>query len=154
MFFLRRLRGILGTSVLWALVWALLGCLLLLAEAFFGDHAHHVAQPARLVLMSVGFFGVWGAVSGGVFALALAIAERRRSIEQLSMWRVGAWGAIGGAALPALGTALSILEGSIARIAPQAAILFAITALLGALCATGTVAIARRGATDALSVER
>lgn len=149
--FLRRVRGVFVTGLLWAVVWGILGCVVMLAQVI--SHPRPVEPSlSRLILLSLTFFGVWGAVSGSVFAIALAIAERQRRIEELSMKRVALWGATGGAILPAVGTAATVLSGAASRLQPDVAVLFAITALLGALCASATLALARRG--DALGVAR
>jgi len=142
--FLRRVRGVFVTGLLWASVWGVLGCVLVLLQAL--RWAGRIVEPslAQLLLYSLTFFGLWGAVSGAVFAVALTIAERQRRIEELSMRRVALWGAIGGVTIPALGTALSVVTEA-PRLKPDLIVLFTITALLGSLCAIATLALARRG---------
>ena len=142
--FLRRVRGVFVTGILWAFVWGFLGCGVVLTQVIPQSRPPEPSL-ARLILLALTFFGAWGAVSGSLFAIALAMAERQRRIEDLSMKRVALWGAIGGAAIPAMGTAASILGGAASRLQADLAVIFAITALLGALCASATLALARRG---------
>ena len=141
---LRRARGVFVTGLLWAIVWGILGCAVVLTQVISQSRPSEPSL-ARLILVALTFFGVWGGVSGSVFAIALTVAERQRSIEELSMGRVALWGAIGGATIPAIGTAASVLAGAASRLQPDLAWLFAITALLGSLCASATLALARRG---------
>jgi hypothetical protein len=63
------------------------------------------------------------------------IAERRRRFDELSLPRFGAWGAAAGAGLGLLGVALFGLGGLI--VLPLA--------LLGAVSACGSLALARKG---------
>lgn len=146
MLLLRRARGVLVTGVLWAIVWAVFGCVLMgVLRVILGLRP---VEPSFTDLLAgaLSFFGVSGAVSGAVFAISLAIAERRRRIEDLSMKRVALWGAIGGVTIPAVGTAMDILTG-LARSAlqPDLIVIFGIAALLGSFCSTATLALARRG---------
>jgi hypothetical protein len=85
-------------------------------------------EPWRLALMvsTVGF------ISGTVFAVFFAGAERRTKLTELSAARAAWWGALGGGALPML----TAMNDSIALI----------TIPLGALFAASTIAVARRAA--------
>ena len=68
-----------------------------------------VAAPGYLQI-AVGvalFYGILGASTGMVFALTLALAERRTSFATLRMSRVLLWGAASGAVYPTLFLALS-----------------------------------------------
>jgi hypothetical protein len=134
---LRKLRGLLGTGITWAVGWAivmfLIGNIVLLVDP---DSIDAGEEPWRLALMvsTVGF------VSGSVFALFFAGAERRTKLTELSAWRAAWWGALGGGALPLL----TAMNDSIALN----------TIPLGAIFAASTVAIARRVALrEAAAVE-
>jgi hypothetical protein len=81
---LRRLRGIIGTGLTWAVGWA--GIFSVLGVIFGAG-----SIPAVAV---VGAFT--GLVSGGAFAVILSIAERRHRLEDLSLWRTALWGGLGG----------------------------------------------------------
>jgi hypothetical protein len=88
-----------------------------------------------------------GASSGASFALLLALFERRRSFQELSIRRLTIWGGAAGAALPIAGTRLLIAILPDLRLSSDTPILFAVLALFDASCARATLAIARRGAT-------
>jgi hypothetical protein len=79
---LRRLRGIIGTGLTWAVGFAFLGTV------------PGVFQGEWDVLLSVipGNASV-GFIFGSVFAVVLSIVERRRRLEDLSIPRIGLWGA-------------------------------------------------------------
>ena len=135
---LRKLRGMLGVGLTWAVGWAIimfiLGSIISVVDP---DSIDQGEEPWRLALM----VSVVGFISGSVFALILSSAERRKSIRDLSAGRAALWGALGGAALPLL---TSMPDATVFNTAP-----------LGALFAAATVAIARRAALrDAEMVER
>ena len=126
---LRKLRGMLGVGITWAVGWAIV---MFIIGSIIGvvdpDAIDPGEEPWRLALMvsTVGF------ISGSAFALIFSSAERRKSIRDLSVLRSAFWGALGGAALPLLTTMNdSILVNTIP---------------LGAIFAASTVAIARRAA--------
>ena len=132
---LRRLRGIIGTGLTWAVGWA--GVTIAL-NLLGGVPLHFIGQIA---LSGV----VRGFIAGGAFAVILSIAERHHTLEDLSLRRVALWGGIGGSllfvlALPFL-LPLGIPLGSL--LVP-----LAINGLLGAGFASGSVALARRGETE------
>ncbi|MBL8960368.1 MAG: hypothetical protein JNJ98_10985 [Gemmatimonadetes bacterium] len=77
-------------------------------------------------------FAALGAIAGTVFGVTLSFGERKRTLADLKLSRIAMWGAIGGAALPLL---LGKPLGNLAVFAP-----------LGALLATGSLALARRAA--------
>lgn len=126
---LRRLRGMLGMGITWAVGWAIvmfiIGTIIGVVDP---DSLDAGEEPWRLAMI-VGFVGL---LSGTAFAAIFAGAERKKSIRDLSVLRSALWGALGGAALPLL-TSMND------------AVLFN-TMPLGALFAASTVAIARRAA--------
>jgi hypothetical protein len=91
---LRRLRGVAGTMLTWSVGGGLLGAVggagVWLAVRLVNGDAMHVPS----VVLGLGIAGaIAGAVSGLAFALSLAVAERRRSFDELRAWRTGALGA-------------------------------------------------------------
>jgi hypothetical protein len=124
---LRRLRGVAGTGLTWAVGWA---GLVTGIVALFGVDLGILPRVALYQAIG-GFF------AGTGFALVLSIAERRHTLEELSLLRVAAWGAIGGllahgvVGLLVFGTDLLWLD-------------VAITGVLAGSFATGSVALARR----------
>lgn len=94
---LRRLRGLAGIGLTWGVLWALFGIALVLGIRVFDPAS---AQEGALLVGRV--LGFAGFVSGMAFGTLLAIAERRRNLRSLSVWRAGLWGAIGAALIPLL----------------------------------------------------
>lgn len=126
---LRRLRGMFGMGLTWAVGWAIvmfiIGTIIGVVDPDSIDAGEEPWRMAAIVAL-VGF------LSGTAFAAIFASAERRRKVRELSVLRSAVWGALGGAVLPLLTTMNdSILTN---------------TMPLGALFAAGTVAIARRAA--------
>jgi hypothetical protein len=110
----------------WAAVWFAVG---LLPRWVFGINAD---VPFPLV------FGVLGFIAGFTFSGLLVLTEGRRSFEQMSLPRFAGWGAMGGLLLSALfAKAASLGRGDVLAIAPT-------FALACAVCASGSLALARR----------
>ena len=124
---LRRIRGAIGMGLTWALAWFGAG-LILLAVVGFG--AADVPFPL--------FFGLLGFFAGVIFSGILAIAEGRRSFDQMSLPRFAAWGGVGGLLLSGtfvLAAALGV---------DAFLVLGPVFALAGAGSAAGSLALARR----------
>jgi len=139
---LRRLRGIMGTAAFWGLIWLPIGVVL---ELLLARQPTDVLPPPFLVM--IGVFTGWGAVSGASFAVVLAIAERNHALADLSLLRVGVWGAVGCVLLPALLIALDLHHTSSPSIGYDwgyAGSLLAVCGVLGAICAAVTLTLARR----------
>ena len=120
--FLKRLRGIIGTGLTWALGWAgLFG----VAGAIFGAYS-----IPRLAFIG----GFMGLIVGGSFAVILSITERRHSLEDLSLWRTALWGGLGGFLVAVVFSGSGGLIWS----------LVTTMALLGTVSSAGTVAVAKR----------
>lgn len=122
---IRRLRGAIGIGVAWGLAWLGAGLVLLV---IVGPDAADVPFPL--------FFGLLGFIAGMIFSGILGATEGRRRFEQMSMPRFAAWGAAGGLLL-AGGMASFLGVQSLALLGP----LFAAS---GAICASGSLALARR----------
>lgn len=142
---LRKLRGIIGMGLLWGVVWGLLGFLLGALQVLPGvlRLAPLPFIVARLVGSAFGW-GIWGGLSGATFGGALMLAEGRRSLADLSIARMGFWGAVGGLTLPVLVIVGGFLSRpGLIRILPG----FALAgASLGAASAISMVWLARRAA--------
>jgi hypothetical protein len=125
---LRRIRGAIGIGLTWGATWAGAGLVLAVVTRFEAD------APFPLV------FGVLGFAAGVVFSALLALAERRRRFDQMSLPRFAAWGATGGLLLSALfARTASLGWGDVLAIVPM-------FALASAVCASGSLALARRAA--------
>jgi len=135
--FIKRIRGILGTGITWAIGWGatFVGLRLVLSPG-------HFTGLAALAVSGMGF----GFVAGSSFAVILSITERRRSLHQLSLRRVALWGGIGGAMLALLAAPRVIGAGLPLNVLVSAYLIpLGLTGLLGAGFAAGSVAIARKG---------
>jgi hypothetical protein len=83
-------------------------------------------------------FGVFGFIAGVTFSALLVLTEGRRRFDQMSIRRFARWGAISGLLLSALwANAVSLRWGEVLAIAPT-------FALVCAVCASGSLAVARR----------
>ena len=123
---LRRIRGAIGLGVTWAAACFAAGSV---PRWVFGVNTD---VPIPLV------FGVFGFIAGVTFSGLLVLAEGRRSFDQMSLPRFAGWGAMGGLLLSALwASAASLGWGDLLAIAPT-------FALASAICAAGSLALARR----------
>jgi hypothetical protein len=113
-------------GVTWAAAWFAAG---LLPRWVFG-----VDTDAPLPLI----FGVFGLIAGVIFSGVLALTEGRRRFDQMSLSRFAGWGAMGGLLLSGLfAKAVSIGWGDVLALAPTLAV-------ASAVCASGSLAVARR----------
>jgi hypothetical protein len=120
----------------WAAAWFVAG---LVPRWVFGFNAD---VPFPLV------FGVLGFIAGVTFSGLLMLTEGRRTFNQMSLPRFGVWGAMGGLLLSALfARTASLGRGDVLAIAPT-------FALASAICAAGSLALARRVARRELSEGR
>jgi hypothetical protein len=135
----RRLRGIAGTAVLWAVPWALiLGSAASLAARILGVRL----GPARAFTQGAltGFF--WGMAAGALFASALMLAEQKRGFGQLTRLRGTLWGALAGVWFPAM-IGLTFGVNSLPFLLASWPAYLA-TGTMGAISGLGMVALARR----------
>jgi hypothetical protein len=123
---LRRIRGAIGMGFTWGAAWSGAGFMLAVVTGFKAD------APFPLV------FGVLGFMAGVTFSAFLALTAGRRRFDQMSLPRFAAWGATGGLLLSAVfAKAASLGWGDVLAIAPT-------FALASAICASGSLAVARR----------
>lgn len=129
---LRGVRGAIGMGVTWGVACGVAG---LVPRWVFGIETD---VPIGLVL------GVFGFSAGVIFSVLLAVTERRRRFDQMSLPRFATWGAIGGVVLSALfAKIVSLGLADVLVVAPT-------FALASAVCAAGSLAIARRASRRAL----
>jgi len=142
----RRLRGVVATALLWGVVWLLPGLILGIYRALTLDI--DIPMSAGLWFRVVGAFSIlwtlWGAPSGAGFAVALALAERDRSFSELSFRRFAVLGAIGAGTPSAIFLAVVWLQTRFADLLLPITFVLLLSAVLGAACALGTLALARR----------
>ena len=123
---LRRIRGAIEMGFTWAAAWFVVGSV---PRWVFGFNAD---VPFPLV------FGVLGFIAGIIFSGLLMLTEGRRGFDQLTVPRFAAWGAVGGVLLSAIFTrAASLGWADALAIAPTFAV-------ASAICASGSLALARR----------
>jgi hypothetical protein len=124
---LRKVRGVLGSGLIWGILWATVGAItgFLIRITIPGS-----MDPGENELLVAALFGAIGFVSGAVFGVLLSFAESRKKILDLSLSRAAVWGLLGSAALPLLTTMDNRL--------------MFIFCPLGALSAAASVAMARR----------
>jgi hypothetical protein len=123
---LRRVRGAIGMGLTWGAAWSFAGGIPRWVLGINTD------APFPII------FGVLGFIAGVTFSGVLALAERRRTFEQMSLPRFAGWGAVGGLLLSALFAKAASLEwGDVLAVAPT-------FALACGVCASGSLALARR----------
>ena len=137
---LRRIRGAIGMGLTWAAGWAPIG-------AVVGGVLHEVLPTspiglASVVVLNATTFAVLGFIGGTVFGTVLRLAEGHRRFEQLSLPRFASWGAVGGVLLGGAAVAAGLWGASLG---PLGASMVGAATFLGAVSATGTLALARRG---------
>lgn len=128
----RRIRGAIGMGFTWAAAWSAAG---FVPRWVFGVNAD---LPFPLL------FGALGFMAGVTFSGLLVLTEGRRRFEQVSRPRFAGWGATSGLLLSALFVrGASLGWGEVLTIS-------ATFALAGAVCAAGSLAVARRAVGRAL----
>ena len=125
----RRIRGAIGMGVVWGAAWSGAGIVLAAAFRFQAD------APFPIL------FGLLGFMAGIIFSALLAVTEGRRRFDQMSLRRFAGWGAAGGLLFSAVFAKIASLDwGDILMVAPT-------FALACAICASGSLAVARRAMT-------
>jgi hypothetical protein len=135
---LQRARGTVVTAAVWAVTWAIVGPILGLLVP---GETRWALPTLGEVLRTALSCSVTGAIGGTVFAIFVAL-DKRRQIDDFSMPHIAARGTIAGALVPVTAIAFrSMLHGhGLVWALP----LLAQYATMGALCAAGTFAIAKR----------
>jgi hypothetical protein len=123
---LRRIRGAIGMGFTWAAAW--------FAAGFAPRWVFGINSDLPFPLL----FGGLGFIAGVTFSGLLVLTEGRRRFDQMSLPRFAGWGAIGGLLLSALFVkGASLGSGQILAISTT-------FALACAVCASGSLAVARR----------
>ena len=123
---MRRIRGAIGMGITWGVAWSFVGAL---PRWLFGFNTD---APFPLI------FGVLGFFAGVIFSGILMLTEGRRGFDELKLSRFAVWGGVGGFLLSGIFTrAASLGWADAMAIAPTFAI-------ASALCASGSLALARR----------
>jgi len=113
-------------GVTWAAAWSLAG---LVPRWLFGFNTD---APFPII------FGVLGFIAGIIFSALLMLTEGRRGFDELRISRFAAWGAVGGFLLSAIFTRAASLGWA------DAFIIAPTFAVASAICASGSLALAKR----------
>jgi hypothetical protein len=125
--FLRKCRGVLGMGAVFAAAWAvILTGIAMVIGVFDPDSIDPGEGPGRIAAIGA----MVGFITGAGFGALLALAERRRSLRDLSIWRSALWGAVAPAAWALLTT---VNDSMMILLCP-----------VGAALAAGSVALAKR----------
>lgn len=127
----RRLLGVIGIGLGWALMW---GAFFLTLVLIIGTLRPQDIDPGEGPVVAVGTGLLVGFVSGAVFGMIFSFAENRKRIFDLALIRVAIWGMLAAAVWPLL----TVVHDS----------MMIILCPLGAACASGAAAIARRAELD------
>ena len=123
---IRRLKAAVGIGLTWAFAWFAAGMVLLL---IIGPDAADVPFPLG--------FGFLGFLTGVTFSGVLGVVERHRRFDQMSIPRFALLGAVGSALLATLFVAVTDVSVDVLSI------LLPVFGTAGAVCAGGTLALAR-----------
>lgn len=135
----RRLRGIIGTGLTWAIGWGVAGTALHFVFSLFG-YAGFLASSLMVDVLVPAFMGLLG---GSVFAGGLVLTERRGLLGELHLGRAAAWGALAGLVGPVL---VAVFGADIVWLGLRDIWPFFLgTGLLGASGGAAMTAIARSG---------
>lgn len=130
---MRRIRGTIGMGITWGLAWSFVGAV---PRWLFGFNTD---APFPLI------FGVLGFFAGVIFSGLLMLTEGRRGFDELKISRFAVWGGLGGFLLSGIFTrAASLGWADAMAIAPTFAV-------ASAICASGSLALARRAGMRELS---
>ena len=149
---LKRLRGVLGLGVVGGAVGALFGGLVWFVTSVLGLGSI-AFDPLGLAAAVWGVFGAFAASGAGLLLTALG---SRQTLEELSPWRVGAFGAVMGFLAPPIFVFLNTGSfwgpgaGPFAVIATIATI----SGVLGGALGSGLVLTAQRAPSEELAHER
>lgn len=130
---LRRLRGAVLMGLTWAVLWWPIGPLL----GMILDPDGSMDEPWFLVGV------IPGMLCGAAFSAVLAIAARRRRLDELSLPRAAAWGALAGMLTGAFPFLIGDSSGNTSLLTLATIVISSIT-VLGAVSAAGSLALAQR----------
>lgn len=134
--FLRRLRGVIGTGLTWAVVWSVAGTALQAGLALFG-----VLRAPDLTVTPL-MWGLMGLYGGILFGGLVSLTEGRETLRDLRVGRVAGWGAIAGFAVPVV---YNLLRGDSSAISMVSLLTNAVIfAPLSAGSAAGMIRLAQR----------
>src|SRR6059058_2543844 len=108
----RPMRGIMGTSAVWAAAFAIVGVVLLLPLWTLGALPPFAGGAfLRFAINSAFRWALGGAGMGLAFAAAVILGEGKRTFASLTPRRFAAWGFVAGAIVPLGGATTYVLMG-------------------------------------------
>jgi hypothetical protein len=131
---LRHIRGAVLMGITWALIWMPMGLLI----GFIVDRDGRMDEPWILVGTFPGF------LAGVIFSVVLGIAARRRRLDELSVAKVGGWGAVAGLAIGSLPLIIGDHGPDLPRLLPIDLVIISSITLLSAVSAAASLVLARR----------
>lgn len=145
MLLVKRVRGLAGTALTWAVGGAVAGLVAYFAgvNPWPADLSYFSSGTSQLAVWEAIMF-VGGGVGGMVFSLLTLALERRRLLPELTLARVAAWGAMAGVSVPALLGIRTYIHFGANTNGRTLFSLIAASALLGAAWASAALAMARR----------
>ena len=126
-----RIRAAIGMGLIWGAAWFGAGILLARVPGFYSD------LPFALLFAPLGF------LTGIIFSGILVGIERRRGFDRTSVSRFAGWGAASGLLLSGIFVAGAALRGGSAW--GEFLVFGPPLAIASAVCAAGSLAVARRG---------
>ena len=126
----RRLRAAIGMGLAWGAAGFGAGTLLARVPGFYSD------LPFALLFAPLGFF------TGIIFSGILVVIEGRRGLDRMSLSRFAGWGAASGLLLTGIFVLGAALRG--ANLWGEFLVFGPPLAIAGAVCAAGSLALARR----------
>ncbi len=137
---MRRVRGAFGMAIAWGITWAIgaAGLLAIIAMLFRPDAFW--AGLRGITLLG----GISGMISGFVFALALGVFHRNRTLADLRVSRMALWGAAAGIVVPLTLLTMTLLGGPNLT-ATSLFTSLGVLGLTGAATGAGMVRLAKAG---------
>jgi hypothetical protein len=130
---LRRIRAAVTMGLLWAVPWAIVAVLI----GMVVDPDESMDEMWWVIGAYPGFIG------GVLFSIVLAVAERHRRLDELSIRRFGAWGAVAGLVVGVLPFMLGTPSAEI-DVARLATVVIGSFTVMSAASAAGSLALARK----------
>jgi hypothetical protein len=126
----RRIRAAIGIGLTWGAAWFGAGILLARVPGFYSD------LPFALLFAPLGF------VTGVIFSGILVVVEGRRGFDRVSLSRFAGWGAVSGLLLSGIFVVAAAIRGE--SLGGEVLLLSPVLAMAGAVCAAGSLTVARR----------
>ena len=146
----KKARGVVGLGLLGgaggAVVGAVLGVVRAVALSGLFADPEYLRYVLRMVLGNAVGFGMMGAFTTAGFGVLLAAADRKHTLDELPLWRMGVFGGLVAATFPPLFVIATAGPGVYLDVAPALLPVSAALALAGGTATAGLVAIAKRAA--------